>query len=166
MEGRKPAIEKGGDKSKEKQSSNKFSTPGSGRKVMDWVSLFQNSEETKMMENSGLAHYSCTQLLKDMEAAAESDCDSDKGDMVSGFDDEIVQLPENLLETTMEIDTAHGLNIKLDELSRLDGEGSGMTFAQEKDRFEDKVQKRSSEGWGLSWWRRGIEEGIVMAGMF
>jgi hypothetical protein len=115
---------------------------------MNWVSLFQNSEETKMMENNGLAHYSCTQLLRNMESTVESDSDSDKGDMVSSFDDETVQLPENLLETAMEIDAAHGLNIKLDELSGMGGEGSGMTFAQEKDRVEDKVQKRSSEGWG------------------
>jgi hypothetical protein len=79
---------------------------------MDWVSLFQNSEETKMMENNGLAHYSCTQLLRNMESTVESDSDSDKGDMVSSFDDETVQLPENLLETAMKIDAAHGLNIK------------------------------------------------------
>jgi hypothetical protein len=65
-----------------------------------------------MMENNGLAHYSCTQLLRNMESTVESDSDSDKGDMVSSFDDETVQLPENLLETAMKIDAAHGLNIK------------------------------------------------------
>jgi hypothetical protein len=51
-----------------------------------------------LMEKSELAHYSCTKLLREMEATEESE--SEEGD-----DGELVKLPEKLLEIAMEIDS-------------------------------------------------------------
>jgi hypothetical protein len=106
---RKQVADKSDNKGKEGQSTNKFSTPGSSRKVMDWISLFQNREENKMIENSGIAHYSCTQLLRDMEAAADFKSESGRKDEVTGFDDEVMHLLEDLLQATMKIDYAQKL---------------------------------------------------------
>jgi hypothetical protein len=39
---------------------------------MDWISLFQNREESAQMEQSEFAQYSCTKLLRQIEVAAES----------------------------------------------------------------------------------------------
>jgi hypothetical protein len=49
---------------------------GSGRKVASWASLFQSDEADMLLEASELGHYSCTKLLREMEAI-ESDGDDD-----------------------------------------------------------------------------------------
>jgi hypothetical protein len=79
--------------------------------VMDWISPFQNREENEMIENSGITHYSCTQLLRDMEVAADSESESGREDEVTSFDDEVMHLPEDLLETGMEINSAQILPV-------------------------------------------------------
>jgi hypothetical protein len=66
----------------------------------------------------------------------------------------------------LEIDSAQGLNINLAELSGVGYEESEGTVAQDKSGSDDKMQKRSSEAWGLSWWRRGLAREIVMASRF
>jgi hypothetical protein len=68
------------------------STLAGGRKVMDWVSLFQNREETMAMENSELTQYSYSRLLREMEAAM-SDSDEEGIDMLQD-DNELVRLLE------------------------------------------------------------------------
>jgi hypothetical protein len=37
--------------------------------LMDWISLFQSSEDSMQIEQSELAQYSCSRLLREMEAA-------------------------------------------------------------------------------------------------
>jgi hypothetical protein len=64
------------------------------KKVSTWVSLFQTNEENVGSENSELGQYSCTRLLKEMEAL-ESDGDDEIASMVMD-DGEMVTLPEVL----------------------------------------------------------------------
>jgi hypothetical protein len=76
-------------------ASNNGSYSG-GSKVMDWISLFQDSGECMQMESNELTQYSCTTLLREMEAAANSDSDMDEVGLGGGGDkdDELVHLPE------------------------------------------------------------------------
>jgi hypothetical protein len=57
-----------------------------------------------LMEKSELAHYSCTKLMREMEAAEESESE-EENDLGEGDDGELVKLPEKLLEIAMEIDS-------------------------------------------------------------
>jgi hypothetical protein len=58
---------------------------------MNWVSLFQDSEDTMRMENSELAQYSCSRLLRGMEAA-EVESNEEKYPMCM-YDAELLRFP-------------------------------------------------------------------------
>jgi hypothetical protein len=73
LDDRKQVDGKFGGKSNTKQNPSSFSSSGGGRKVMDWISLFQDRKESRVMENSELAQYSYTKLLREMEVVADSD---------------------------------------------------------------------------------------------
>jgi hypothetical protein len=51
------------------------------------------------MENSELAQYSCTKLLREMEVATDSDSDMDDVDLEMNKEDELVHLLETVGES-------------------------------------------------------------------
>jgi hypothetical protein len=111
---------------------------GGSQRVMDWISLFQNEEESAQMEKNELAQYSCTKLLREMKAALDSD--SDMGEM-EGFksnsvDDELVSLPASLIENAREVDANLQLPDNLYNLLEL----------KEKDVDGDSVEETKSQG--------------------
>jgi hypothetical protein len=61
---------------------------------------FPNSEECKKLETSKFGQYSCTQLLREMEASLSNAEDESMG--VAGMEDELVMLSEALLEKARE----------------------------------------------------------------
>jgi hypothetical protein len=79
-------------------SQNTNSTPplGSSQKVADWVGLFQSEGERKMMEPAKIGQYSCTKLLKDLEAPGVESGEDEVMDELG--DDELVHLSENLCQ--------------------------------------------------------------------
>jgi hypothetical protein len=109
LDDRKQVDGKSGGKSNTKQNPSSFSSSGGGRKVMDWISLFQDRKESRVMENSELAQYSCTKLLREMEVVADSDSEEQGKGLVECCDNELVQLPKRLVEMAMEIDSGQGL---------------------------------------------------------
>jgi hypothetical protein len=66
---------------------------------LDWVTIFQNSEESKKLKGSELGQYSYTQLFREMEATLT---DSDEENFGMTDDDELVKLPDSFLEKAME----------------------------------------------------------------
>jgi hypothetical protein len=107
-----PEVEKPTEKKSGGESSTRVSgsgsTPAGSRSVLDWASLFQNEEETKMLETSEIVQYSCTRLLREMEAAY-SDLDDDEVNMVNVSDDEMVRMPDELLERLTDQEKVLGL---------------------------------------------------------
>jgi hypothetical protein len=75
-------------------TSGSASKSSSSRKVVMQASLFQSEEENVGLDNSELGHYSCTKLLKEMEAL-ESAVDEEIIRMVVD-DTEMIHLPEGL----------------------------------------------------------------------
>jgi hypothetical protein len=72
------------------------STPACSRRVSDWVNLFQSSEKCPSLDNAEIGQYSCSKLLKELEAA---ESDSDPEDLMVTEDDvELVRIPEDWLE--------------------------------------------------------------------
>jgi hypothetical protein len=63
-----------------------------GRKVASWAGLFQDEVDSKMLEESEIEQYSCTKLLREMEALEVED-DDDEG-LIRMDEDEVVNLPE------------------------------------------------------------------------
>jgi hypothetical protein len=100
-----------------------------GRKVMDWISLFQDSGECMQMESNELAQYPYTKLLREMEVAADSDSDMNEVGQGGDKDDELVHLPEALLVRAMEVDYVHGLPDNLDSLPEIEVD-DGLVVAQ------------------------------------
>jgi hypothetical protein len=96
------------------QGSKACSTPTGSKKVMDWVSLFQEREETMTMENSELTQYSCSILLREMETLV-SDLEEDGIDMMHG-DDELVRFPEQWIQENFGPDKELGLPENLFEI--------------------------------------------------
>jgi hypothetical protein len=41
----------------------------SSKKVMDWVSLFQNSDDNRLLQETEVGQNSCAKLLREMEVA-------------------------------------------------------------------------------------------------
>jgi hypothetical protein len=144
---RKSAGSESGDKSKEKQNSGNFTTPSGGKEVLDWASLFQNREESMLMEKSELAHYSCTKLMREMEAAEESESE-EENDLGEGDDGELVKLPEKLLEIAMEIDSGQGLPDNLYEIpDRMEISDKNENL-QNKMSLDSRGQLGNGEKWG------------------
>jgi hypothetical protein len=67
-------------------SSGPSNKSGSGKRTATWTSLFQTEEEIFGLENLEMGHYSCTRLLKEMEAL-ESDADEEVSTMARGYND-------------------------------------------------------------------------------
>jgi hypothetical protein len=90
---KKPTIGGGDNEPKSSVASGTRSstTPLGSRKLMNWVSLFQDREDTMRMENSELAQYSCSRLLRGMEAA-EVESDEEKYPMCM-YDAELLRFP-------------------------------------------------------------------------
>jgi hypothetical protein len=127
-----------GEKKDPKGSSDlgyKLGVASSGsKKLMDWVSLLQNSEESVRMKSSELAQYSCSRLLREMEAVElESDeeretmCMDDAGLVsfptewinkkvepmeVQGFSDSLYSLPDPKVGTEPEHSDVDGAKLK------------------------------------------------------
>jgi hypothetical protein len=53
------------------------------RKVVDWASLFQNGKECSVLRGSEIGQYSCSKLLKELEAA-DSESDEENFMLVDG----------------------------------------------------------------------------------
>jgi hypothetical protein len=65
----------------------------SSMRVASWASLFQSKEESKQMEKSGIGHYSCVRLLREMEmAGSESE---EKLENLDGDEFELVRFPDS-----------------------------------------------------------------------
>jgi hypothetical protein len=77
-----------------------------GKKVATWASLFQTDEENFGLENSEMGQYSCTRLLKEIEAL-DSDIDEEISTMAIE-DTEMVHLPKamyyEILDNRGEVD--------------------------------------------------------------
>jgi hypothetical protein len=99
------------DGSTPQQGSNGTRSSGSSRNVSTWASLFQEDDEVKRMEGSGIGEYSCLRLLKEMEALEQEEedelesMDQDENELVTmhvGWCEKIAEcmridgLPENL----------------------------------------------------------------------
>jgi hypothetical protein len=69
--------------------------------VLDWASLFQSGEETRMLESNEIAQYSYTRLIREMEAA-ESDIEDEEMKVVNDSDEEMVRIPGDLLDKLAE----------------------------------------------------------------
>jgi hypothetical protein len=81
---------------------------------MDWVSLFQDSEEVVRMEDSEFSQYSCSWLLREMEAA---EIESDEEENAMCLDDaELVRFPGEWINKESESMKVEGL---LDDLYSL-----------------------------------------------
>jgi hypothetical protein len=114
------------NKSSRKYSEGNCSTPIDIRKVMDWVSLFQNCDEDILMGSSDFAQYSCTKLLKEMEVVVH-DSEDEMDIALDGTDEgELVRIPENWLGDVNKSDEVHGLPEKFYILPELKGTGHNI----------------------------------------
>jgi hypothetical protein len=129
-------------------------TPMSSKRVMDWVSLFQNSEENKMLQETEVGQYSCAKLLREKEAA---ESESEEGDVMMGItvEEELVQLPEAWSVNRAEMESCDGLpdNLyvlpdvrsgKFDGREDMVGEGAQNRKDLKKQWGPVLVEKRSS----------------------
>jgi hypothetical protein len=80
-----------------------------GRKVMDWVSLFQGCEDEVMLKSNELSHYSCTRLLRKMEAAGSGSDEEMEAEMVGVDDGELVSIPGSWLDSGNKHEEDNGL---------------------------------------------------------
>jgi hypothetical protein len=121
--------------------------------MMDWISLFQNSDENRLLHETEVGQYSCTKLLREMEAA---ESESEGGDIVmnNADEEELVHLPEAWLENLADKKSGGGLPNNLRTLPELQEEGK---FEGKEDSNADGGQNRKGEknSGGQSWWRRG-----------
>jgi hypothetical protein len=129
-------------------------TPMSSKRVMDWVSLFQNSEENKMLQETEVGQYSCAKLLREMEA---TESEFEEGDVMMGItvEEELVQLPEAWSVNRAEMESCDGLpdNLyvlpdvrsgKFDGREDMVGEGAQNRKDLKKQWGPVLVEKRSS----------------------
>jgi hypothetical protein len=102
-------LPKGGsNNSKDKgQNSGNSSSPTGCRKVADWASLFLSRNENSKLMGSAIGQYSCTNLLKELDAA-NSESEEENFMLVDG-DDELIKVPDSWLEKMENRDENHGL---------------------------------------------------------
>jgi hypothetical protein len=119
--------------------------PSGSKKLMDWVSLFQDSEDTMKMENSELAQYSCSRLLRDMEAA-EVESEEEFDSMC--LDDELATLPAEWTRGLDESREDHNLPENLYILPKLKKEDVDLARKDEDPHLDRKSQKEAKKKWG------------------
>jgi hypothetical protein len=95
------------DGSTPQQGPNGTRSSSSSRKVATWASLFQEDDEVKRMEGSGIGEYSCLRLLKEMEALEQEE--EDELQPMDQDENELVTIPVGWCEKIAECMRIDGL---------------------------------------------------------
>jgi hypothetical protein len=114
--------------------------------VLDWASLFQSGEETRMLESNEIAQYSYTRLIREMEAA-ESDIEDEEMKMVNDSDEEMVRIPGDLLDKLAEQKKVLGLPENLYMLPELVDQNGDKVAVEVLDHSEKNLNPGKGK-WG------------------
>jgi hypothetical protein len=120
---------------------------------MDWVSLFQGCEDEVMLKSNELSHYSCTRLLRKMEAAGSGSDEEMEAEMVGVDDGELVSIPGSWLDSGNKHEEDNGLLENLYILPELKSSESVVVNCNgEGDDLG--LENGNKSKWGRSRWRR------------
>jgi hypothetical protein len=117
-----------------------------------------------MLESAEIGQYSCTKLLRDMEAVGSEFGDDDS--MVEPSDDELVHLPESLCQSLMDAKESRELPDDLYTIPDI------MTVAEVEDEKKNEVDKtrrgtrQRKEKWGPTLVEKRSSRGSRMAELF
>jgi hypothetical protein len=111
---------------------------------------FPNSEECKKLETSKFGQYSCTQLLREMEASLSNAEDESMG--VAGMEDELVMLSEALLEKAREYQSGATLPENLYVLHE-------STEVQMQDQVHVSSLEKQDQGCNMNNKKWGVDSG-------
>jgi hypothetical protein len=120
--------------------------PSGSRKLMNWVSLFQDSEDTMRMENSELVQYSCSRLLREMEAT-EVESDEEKDPMCMD-DAEVLRFPAEWIKEEEIKKRAQDLPDNIYNLPKLRSDCGVVSKTEEEMNLDGNPKKEGEPKWG------------------
>jgi hypothetical protein len=112
--------------------------------VASWASLFQSKEDSVQLERSGIGHYSCTNLLMEMEMAGS---ESEDLEGMPAEDFELVRIPEKWQKMLEEEELRQELPEDIYTIPNQNG-SVGLRFSKEVADLKESKAGDQSKKWG------------------
>jgi hypothetical protein len=134
---------------------------GHSKRVTTWARLFQDENSMTQIENSGIGEYSCTRLLKEMEALEQED----EAQSMDRDDEELVTIPKSWCEKLVDSMVTDGLPVDLFSIPEMKSAHSDVMNNAKKDDLVE-THKQSRCRWGPTLvekrprrWKNNFKEG-------